>query len=402
MKILQINCIANSCSTGRIAEQIGELAQQEGWESYIAYGQYAYTSSSKLIRIANKFDLGIHFIETRLLDRHGLSSRLATKRLIKKVKEINPDIIHLHNIHGYYLNYPILCDYLISSGKPVVWTMHDCWALTGHCAYFDTANCERWKSGCFQCPLKSIYPKSIFADRSQKNYIQKTQWFTALDNLTIVAVSGWLNDIVKQSILKEKRLELIHNGIDIKRFHPVENVDNHYHFQGKKVLLGVVASWTVEKGFYDFISLSKHISDEYCIVMVGVNDSMKKKLPHNIIGINKTENLETLSQLYSRALVLLTLSHNDTFPTTNLEALACGTPVITYPTGGSPEAVDDKTGFVVEAGDFDKVIEAIKIIDTNGKAYYSQNCRTRALEYFDKDKQLAKYIELYKSITNQL
>ena len=402
MKILQINCIANSCSTGRIAEQIGELAQQEGWESYIAYGQYAYTSSSKLIRIANKFDLGIHFIETRLLDRHGLSSRLATKRLIKKVKEINPDIIHLHNIHGYYLNYPILCDYLISSGKPVVWTMHDCWALTGHCAYFDTANCERWKSGCFQCPLKSIYPKSIFADRSQKNYTQKTQWFTALDNLTIVAVSGWLNDIVKQSILKEKRLELIHNGIDIKRFHPVENVDNHYHFQGKKVLLGVVASWTVEKGFYDFISLSKHISDEYCIVMVGVNDSMKKKLPHNIIGINKTENLETLSQLYSRALVLLTLSHNDTFPTTNLEALACGTPVITYPTGGSPEAVDDKTGFVVEAGDFDKVIEAIKIIDTNGKAYYSQNCRTRALEYFDKDKQLAKYIELYKSITNQL
>ena len=402
MKILQINCIANSCSTGRIAEQIGELAQQEGWESYIAYGQYAYTSSSKLIRIANKFDLGIHFIETRLLDRHGLSSRLATKRLIKKVKEINPDIIHLHNIHGYYLNYPILCDYLISSGKPVVWTMHDCWALTGHCAYFDTANCERWKSGCFQCPLKSIYPKSIFADRSQKNYIQKTQWFTALDNLTIVAVSGWLNDIVKQSILKEKRLELIHNGIDIKRFHPVENVDNHYHFQGKKVLLGVVASWTAEKGFYDFISLSKHISDEYCIVMVGVNDSMKKKLPHNIIGINKTENLETLSQLYSRALVLLTLSHNDTFPTTNLEALACGTPVITYPTGGSPEAVDDKTGFVVEAGDFDKVIEAIKIIDTNGKAYYSQNCRTRALEYFDKDKQLAKYIELYKSITNQL
>ena len=402
MKILQINCIANSCSTGRIAEQIGELAQQEGWESYIAYGQYAYTSSSKLIRIANKFDLGIHFIETRLLDRHGLSSRLATKRLIKKVKEINPDIIHLHNIHGYYLNYPILCDYLISSGKPVVWTMHDCWALTGHCAYFDTANCERWKSGCFQCPLKSIYPKSIFADRSQKNYIQKTQWFTALDNLTIVAVSGWLNDIVKQSILKEKRLELIPNGIDIKRFHPVENVDNHYHFQGKKVLLGVVASWTVEKGFYDFISLSKHISDEYCIVMVGVNDSMKKKLPHNIIGINKTENLETLSQLYSRALVLLTLSHNDTFPTTNLEALACGTPVITYPTGGSPEAVDDKTGFVVEAGDFDKVIEAIKIIDTNGKAYYSQNCRTRALEYFDKDKQLAKYIELYKSITNQL
>lgn len=402
MKILQINCIANSCSTGRIAEQVGELAQQEGWESYIAYGQYAYTSSSKLIRIANKFDLGIHFIETRLLDRHGLSSRLATKRLIKKVKEINPDIIHLHNIHGYYLNYPILCDYLISSGKPVVWTMHDCWALTGHCAYFDTANCERWKSGCFQCPLKSIYPKSIFADRSQKNYIQKTQWFTALDNLTIVAVSGWLNDIVKQSILKEKRLELIHNGIDIKRFHPVENVDNHYHFQGKKVLLGVVASWTVEKGFYDFISLSKHISDEYCIVMVGVNDSMKKKLPHNIIGINKTENLETLSQLYSRALVLLTLSHNDTFPTTNLEALACGTPVITYPTGGSPEAVDDKTGFVVEAGDFDKVIEAIKIIDTNGKAYYSQNCRTRALEYFDKDKQLAKYIELYKSITNQL
>ena len=402
MKILQINCIANSCSTGRIAEQIGELAKQEGWESYIAYGQYAYTSSSKLIRIANKFDLGIHFIETRLLDRHGLSSRLATKRLIKKVKEINPDIIHLHNIHGYYLNYPILCDYLISSGKPVVWTMHDCWALTGHCAYFDTANCERWKEGCFQCPLKSIYPKSIFADRSQKNYSQKTQWFTALDNLTIVAVSGWLNDIVKQSILKEKRLELIHNGIDIKRFHPVENVDNHYHFQGKKVLLGVVASWTVEKGFYDFISLSKHISDEYCIVMVGVNDSMKKKLPHNIIGINKTENLETLSQLYSRALVLLTLSHNDTFPTTNLEALACGTPVITYPTGGSPEAVDDKTGFVVEAGDFDKVIEAIKIIDTNGKAYYSQNCRTRALEYFDKDKQLAKYIELYKSITNQL
>lgn len=401
MKILQINCIANSCSTGRIAEQIGELAQQEGWESYIAYGQYAYTSSSKLIRIASKFDLGIHFLETRVLDRHGLSSRWATKRLIQKIKEINPDIIHLHNIHGYYLNYPILCEYLISSGKPVVWTMHDCWALTGHCAYFDTANCERWKSGCYQCPLKSIYPKSIFADRSVKNYSEKSRWFTALDNLTIVAVSNWLNDVVKQSILKEKSLTLIHNGIDIKRFHPVEKIDSRFHFQGKKVLLGVGAAWTVEKGFNDFIELSKHISEEYCIVMLGVNDRMKKKLPHNIIGINKTENIDILSQLYSRALVLLTLSHNDTFPTTNLEALACGTPVITYPTGGSPEAVDDKTGFVVEVGDFDKVIGAIRIIDNKGKAFYSQNCRARALEYFDKDKQFAKYIELYKSITNK-
>ena len=198
MKLIQINTIASAFSTGRIAEQIGKLMQSRDWESYLAYGRFANASSNRLIKIGNRFDQALHLLESRLFDRHGLSSKIATKRLIEKIKQIDPDVIHLHNIHGYYLNYPILFDYLSQAGKPVVWTLHDCWAFTGHCSHFATANCYRWKSGCFTCPLKGIYPRSIGLDRSRENYADKRYYFNKVKNLTIVTVSQWLKQLIQQ------------------------------------------------------------------------------------------------------------------------------------------------------------------------------------------------------------
>lgn len=399
MKLIQINTIASSFSTGRIAEQIGKLMQARGWESYLAYGRFANASSNRLIKIGNRLDLALHLLESRLFDRHGLSSKLATKRLIKKIQQIDPDVIHLHNIHGYYLNYPILFDYLSQAGKPVVWTLHDCWSFTGHCAYFDTANCYRWKSGCFACPLKGIYPRCIGLDRSRENYADKQYYFNKVKNLSIVTVSQWLEEMVKQSMLRYDNLLCIHNGIDLNCFRPLDLIDEQYDFDGKKVLLGVCAKWTSEKGFDDFVELAKRIDDDYIIVMLGLKTGFFKRLPERIIAIQRTENMNVLVQLYNRALVMLTLSHNDTYPTTNLESLACGTPVITYPTGGSPEAIDENTGYIVEAGNFDSIIDAIRTIDKNGKSHYSAHCRARAERLFNKDLQFAKYGELYKQVT---
>lgn len=400
MKLIQINTIASAFSTGRIAEHIGKLMQSRGWESYLAYGRFANASSNRLIKIGNRFDEALHLLESRLFDCHGLSSKRATKRLIEKIKQIDPDVIHLHNIHGYYLNYPILFDYLSQSGKPVVWTLHDCWAFTGHCSHFATANCYRWKSGCFACPLKGIYPRSIGLDRSRENYANKRYYFNNVKNLTIVTVSQWLKQLVQQSMLRYDNLICIPNGIDLNCFRPIDHIDPKYDFAGKKVLLGVGTKWTREKGYDDFVELAKHIDDDYRIVLLGLNVNRVNRLPDKIIAVHRTENMDVLVQLYNRALVLLTLSHNDTYPTTNLESLACGTPVITYPTGGSPEAIDETTGYVVEPDNFDALIEAIRTIDKNGKAHYSAHCRARAEKLFDKDLQFAKYGELYMQLTD--
>jgi len=394
-KLLQINSTANWGSTGKIAEQIGELVISKGWESYIAYGRYANKSKSKLIKIGSKLGMFCHLVESRLFDNHGLASRIATRQLVKEIKRINPDIIHLHNIHGYYLNYKILFNYLNGVDTPVVWTLHDCWSFTGHCAHFIDAECYKWKKGCKNCTKYKGYP-SAYTDQSERNYEIKKLLFTYKNNIFLAPASKWLSDFVGESYFKGKKRDVFHNGINLNVFKPSE-----WEQTDKTKIIGVSSVWNKAKGLEDIYKLREILDpNKYDITIVGLNQEQKDNLPEGINGILRTNSAEELAELYSNANVFVNPTYADTFPTTNLEALACGIPVITYRTGGSPESITPNTGYVVEQGDINGVINAIKEIESRGKQYYSDACRKYAEENFDKDKCFAKYIDLYNELLN--
>ena len=396
-RLLQIDSCLGVLSTGRITEGIAALAMDQGWECHIAHGA-RYVGTSKMIsyQVGSKSEEYLHYAKSLLFDRHGLGSVSATKRLIEKIeKEIKPDIIHLHCIHGYYLNYKVLFEYLNQIEIPVVWTFHDCWAFTGHCAYFDSIDCNKWKTCCKECELLCQYPKSFIIDNSERNYLKKKQIFTIKKNLTIVPVSEWLEALVKQSFFYQNNVMTIHNGLDLSLFRS----DGSRRHVGRKLVLGVAAVWDDRKGLPDFIKLREKLGDGYEIVLVGLNDSQIKSLPPGITVIKKTHDVYELIHLYSSATVFVNPTYSDNFPTTNLEALACGTPVITYNTGGSPEAIDKSTGIIVHQGDVEALAEAIQYMSHNPMS--SEDCRTRAIENFDQNKCYMKYLELYERLIAQ-
>ena len=405
-RLLQINPVVRvSTSTGRIMQEIGELAMQNGWESYVAYSKGRdgiRTCASHTIPIGNKWDTWMHGLETRLLDRHGLASVSVTYDFIKHLKEISPDIVHIHNIHGYFLNYPVLFEYLSKSGIPVVWTVHDCWLYTGHCYYYSYIQCNKWKNGCGDCPQKRKFPASWWMDRSARNYQDKREAFTSMphDKLTIVPVSDWIRGEMSRSFLKGYPFRVIHNGIDTEVFtvYGADEVKRKYGWQGKHVLLGVASIWSEEKGLPDFIKLAQQLRDDEMIVLVGVTEEQKSQLPQNVYGIRRTENIRELAQLYSAADVFVNPTWQDNYPTVNLEAIACGTPVVTYRTGGSVEAVTEDTGFIVEQGDVKGLLDAVRVIEQYGKHYYADRCRKYALANFRKEDRYADYLNLYEEL----
>lgn len=387
--VLQINATANWGSTGKIAEQINLKAMELGWDCYIAYGRSCNPSKSKLIKVGKMINVYEHYIENRLFDNEGLASRIPTKRLIKQIKELKPDIIHLHNIHDHWLNYKILFEYLNTTNIPIVWTQHDCWAFTGGCMHFVHSNCEKWKTECKECPQKRR-----FVDGSKRNYALKKTLFGENKNLTIVPVSEWISNFVKESFLKDKRIQVIHNGVDLKTFKPQESKN-----ASKFEILAVSSVWNKSKGLYDIFKLRDLLSEEYNITIVGLSAEQLKNLPKGIRGIQRTQNIQELATLYSSANVFINPTYADTFPTVNIEALACGTPVITYKTGGSPEAIDSKTGIVVELGNINAIADAIKTVKEN--PFSSKNCRQRAVDFFDKNNCFDKYIYLYNELLNK-
>lgn len=399
-KLLQINVVANSGSTGRIAENIGKLAISDGWESYIAYGRGEPKSASHLIKIGDKWDMYVHGLQSRLLDNHGLSSKRATKRFIEEIKRISPDVIHLHNIHGYYLNYEILFDYLATIDTPVVWTFHDCWAMTGHCSHFDAIGCSKWQKECHNCALKGDYPASILTDASRRNFRLKKKLFTSVKNMTIVPVSRWLANIVEKSFISKYHIIVINNGVDTDVFQPRESKLRQTHaLEGKFVIIGVASVWNEMKGLEDFIKLSKLLPEDYRIILIGLTKKQIETLPPNIIGIERTESQAQLAEYYSMADVFVNATYNDSFPTVNMEALACGTPIVTYRTGGSPESVIATTGIVAEKGDLNRLKSAIESIKGNTKQHYTEACRLRAIEFYNKDDKFKEYLNLYTELT---
>ena len=405
-RLLQINtCITQS--TGRIAQQIGEKAISDGWESYIAFPARAtkVESKSKLINIGTKAYQYIHALLTRIFDCCGFLSKRATKQLVKQIEKIRPDVIHLHNIHGYYLNIPILFDYLKKSGIPVVWTLHDCWAFTGHCVHYTCVSCFKWKSGCYDCPRKKTYPNSFLFDRSKQNFELKKRAYDNIPNITLVPVSYWLGHEVSQSILGKYKIHVIQNGIDVNVFRPrrdsVAGIKKKYGLCGKYIILGVATGWSEEVGLSTFFRLRKQLSEDFAIVMVGCTPNILKQLPDGIIGISRTNNVDELAEIYSAADILFNASYQETFGLVTAEAISCGTPVIVYNSTACSEIVTSETGYIAEVKNEIKVLNYIledKMLDSTQRKVRSEKCRQYAIAHFDKNIKYQEYIKLYNSL----
>ena len=405
MRLLQINSVAGVGSTGRIAADIQKTIQTFGHEGLIGYGRGKAPQGINAVHIGTTADNVLHGIKTRIFDKHGFGSKDSTKRFINDIKEFDPDIIHLHNIHGYYINIEVLFDFLKSSGIPVVWTLHDCWSFTGHCAHFEYVGCDRWKTGCPSCPQKKEYPGSLLFGNSKWNYEKKKKIFTSVENMTLVSPSCWLANHISQSYLKKYPTIVIHNGIDLSVFTPryktlgeKEGIKSKYECRNKFVILGVANVWTERKGFSFIKELAEDLSPDSIIVMLGVTEKQKKDLPSGILGITRTDRVDDLAEIYSMADVYFNPTLEDTFPTTNLEALACGTPVVTFDTGGSKESVDETCGKVVIQGDLQRVRQAIQTI--RGNPDRKEACIKKSKE-FNKDEKYLEYISLYQQILDE-
>jgi glycosyltransferase involved in cell wall biosynthesis len=396
MRVLQINTTANSASHGRIAAGIGLQLLQEGHSSYIAYGRTGRECGSVLIKTGNRVDHGLHYLKSRLLDRHGFGSKYATINLVRKIQEIQPDIIHLHNIHGYFLNVAVLFRYLKKTHIPVVWTFHDTWPITGHCSYFEHMNCYKWRDGCFNCPNIKGYPESWFIDGSRRNYNEKKELFNGVENMVLVSPSKWLAAYLRQSFLSGYDIKVINNGVDTESFSPVDDtIARDRYSLTRKYILGVANIWDSRKGLKDFIRLRTLLDRSIDIVLVGLTRSQIESLDNGIIGISRTDSVEDLASLYSGAEVFVNPTYLDNFPLVNIEALACGTPVITYETGGSHESIDPLSGIAVEKGNIGDLHAAILSVINNEERYGPLICRQRAIELYSSGSRYREYIDLY-------
>lgn len=399
-KLLQINpVIKENTSTGKIMRTLGELAQAAGWESYVAYSRArdgVPPHSSRLVPVGNKADLLLHWVATRLFDAHGLASRLATRRFVTRLRELNPDVIHIHNIHGYFLNYKILSRALAQMGKPVVWTVHDCWLYTGHCYHYASAGCERWKTGCHHCPQKKAFPASWLLDRSRRNWEDKKKAFCSIPGLTLVTVSRWMKGEIARSFLGGVRCEVIHNGIDLDTFRPSPSAETALAYG--TYYLAVASIWLPEKGLQDLEKLSSVLDADERLVVVGKRPS-GHRFPRNVVCLERTADAAALAALYTEAVALVNPTWQDNYPTVNMEAIACGTPVVSYRTGGSPESITPQTGRVVEQGGVEGLAEALHAIRRQGKEHFSEACRSYALAHFRAKDRFNDYIQLYESLT---
>ena len=357
-----INVVCGIRSTGRICTDLATALEEQGHEVKIAYGREEVPEQFQkyAIRIGNDLDVKLHGIKARLFDGCGFGSRRDTIKFIEWVKEYNPDIIHLHNIHGYYINIEILFDYLKTCEKRIIWTLHDCWAFTGHAAFCEAANCKKWITGCGRCPKKKEYPSSII-DLSEKNWKRKKEIFECVPNMTVVCPSKWLANLVKQSFLSEYPVEVIYNGVDINTFsyNNDSKLKDELGITNNKVILGVASVWEPRKGLNDFIKLREILDEEYKIVLVGLTKKQIDMLPEGILGICRTNSSLELVRLYSLADVFVNPTYEDNYPSTNLEAISCNTPIITYNTGGSPESAL-LYGYVVEKGDVEAIAKIVK------------------------------------------
>lgn len=383
-RILFINSVCNG-STGTICKNLYKAAQEARHTCCIAYGRGDAPEGFNTIKIGNQLDTYLHVLKARLFDASGFGSKKATKSFIKQIEKFKPDVIHLHNIHGYYVNIEILFNYLKQHPEiKKIWTLHDCWSFTGHCAYYTYAKCEKWQTGCNgNCPNKKEYPQTILSN-IKSNFNKKREIFSGVENMILVTPSKWLKKEVEKSYLKDYPIEVINNGVDTNVFRPIpSNIKQQYGIEDKKVILGVASVWDKRKGLDTFIELSKKLDNQYQFVLIGLNKKQIEQLPTSIIGISRTENVQELVKWYSAADIYFNPTLEDNYPTTNLESIACGTPVITFNTGGSPESAyadEDK----IVTNDRNSIIKAIK------------RCSVDKIIDVDSKKMINRYMEEYK------
>ena len=395
MVVVQINFSCVWGSTGKICDSISKLLSERDIENYIFY-IYGNNPQNRpnYIRYGDFLYTKFQALKAKIFGNYGFNSTIATKKMIKRLDEIKPDVVHIHNIHGHDCNLEFLCRYLKGKNIKVFYTFHDCWAFTGYCPHFTMAKCDQWLNGCECCPLRKKF--SWFFDRSAKNFSRKQKALSGLD-LTIITPSQWLADLVKKSFLEQYPIEVINNGIDLSIFKPEESRFRETHeLQDKKIVLGVALMWGVAKGIDVFMHLAKALPNDYQIVLIGTDDKADKLLPKNIISIHRTQNQRELAEIYSVADVFVNPTREENYPTVNMEAIACGTPVITFKTGGSPEMLDETCGSVVECDDIDALEKEIIRICTD-KPYSVEQCRKRA-QAFDKTGRFKEYLELYERV----
>ena len=392
MKVVQINAVCGTGSTGRICQGISEVLTQQGIENYILYasGQSSYPLS---IKYASDFEIKLQALKSRIFGNYGFNSRRITKCLIEHLAQINPDIIHLHNLHGHNCHLGTLCDWIRHHQKKVVLTQHDCWAFTAYCPYFTLCKCDKWKACCSNCP--QYKNASWFIDRSRELYERKEAAFDGL-GLTVVTPSQWLADLTKSSFLGKFPIKVINNGIDLSVFKPTDSdFRERYMLKDKTILLGVAHQWSYRKGLDVFVDLSKVLDPHYQIVLVGTDAKIRRELPTNIIAVDRTNSCKELAEIYTAADYFINPTREENFPTVNIESLACGTPVITFNTGGSPEIPDDKSGIVCTEYNAHAIVKILNVL--KHKAHYAPDGLTRGL-HFDQQKCFSKYIELYTNL----
>ena len=388
MKIVQISTFSYKAA-GNIMMNLHRAMIKNGIDSYVVWGRGRKSENDHEYFMDDNWGVKLHGVYTRITDKTGFASTSSTRKLLHWLDEIEPDIIHLHCIHGYFINISLLFTYIKEKNIKVIWTQHDCWAFTGHCAYFDACGCEKWKTGCHDCGQLVTYPASRLMDNSKWNWETKKELFTGA-NVTVITPCEWLSTLVKMSFLGEYPIHVIYNGIDTNVFKPTKNYFKEKNgIEAKKMILGVASEWTERKGLRDFIELDEILDKKkYVIVLVGVSKKQAKNLPKDIIALNRTNNVKELVEIYSAADVYFNPTYEDNFPTTNLEATACGAPVITYDTGGSPESVDSRA--VVQKGDLNRVK---KIICSQLQIF-----KPKLRDEMNVENMVAEYIRLYRDV----
>lgn len=400
--LLQINAVSNYGSTGKIMENIAGVAEKYGWTNYIACGsRYSQPSKYPTFIISSTRENYIAALHTLLTDRHGFALERQTKAFVKWIDTIRPDVIHLHNIHSYYLNIQVLFGYLSKKNIPVIWTLHDCWAFTGHCSHFIKINCDKWRTTCHDCALKRDFPKSLFFDKSYQNYQDKKKIFCSPCRMIITPVSKWLADMTALSFLNKYPINVVYNGIDTNVFKPVESdsLKKKYNLQKKHILLGVSNDWGIAKGLRDYFALSQIIAHDYQIVLVGMNEKQIAEYgDRGILCIPRTKSVEELVKWYSAADVVLHLSYAETFGLPVVEGFSCGTPAIVYDDTSLSELITPDTGFKITPGDLNEVRIKVEQITQQGKEHYSTNCRQRAIEKYNMRDRYMDYLKIYEKI----
>ena len=399
MKIASIN-ICDNGSTGKIMLDI--FNQLDDSDEKLAFVRHKYGDNDVVQRINTTFGYRVHKLLSMYFGLDEWGNYFATKKVVKELRKFKPDILHLHNIHNFTINYRILFDYIKKDNVKVVWTLHDCWSFTGGCFYFDKNNCDKWKTGCEKCKFLKSAGMVTNIDATHKLYKIKKKSFTGVKNMTIVTPSNWLTNLAKQSFLKEYNIVTINNGINLDNFYPQDNhkfddiVD-----RSKKILLGVAMPFDERKGYDDFIKLSELVdSNEYQIVMVGLNDQQIQSLPNGIVGIKRTDNQKQLAELYSIAYAFLNLTYEDNFPTVNIEALSCGAPVICYKTGGATEMLSEDNAIVVDKGDYAKIVEMLKNIAPlrNNNAEWIDKVK----KHYSSKRMALDYCNIYKEMMGKV